>query len=331
MNFLVGTNAGVFLGESGQPTVGIEGRGVRQLVKSNGRVYAAATDGVYASTDEGRSWTHLGLDAGEVWSVLAAPDDDGTLFASTQPAHLFKSDDHGAAWHEVAAFLDVPGSERWCVPDNPIGARAITIAADPFNTRRYWVGVEVGGVLATADGGAHWSVTEPCGNADVHMLVPHPQRSGVLFATMGAGRMDTSPGEPLVPGPYRSDDGGETWRYLGTKLQPRYARVLSLESGPHPALTVPAMPNFRSSARDPGGAQAMLFRSDDDGETWRSLGDAAHSPSDVRLTAVTPDPHETGSVLVGTESGELWHVTADARWDRLCAGLPPVQAVLTSG
>jgi photosystem II stability/assembly factor-like uncharacterized protein len=331
MNFLVGTNAGVFLGESGQPAVGIDGRGVRQFVKADGHVFAAGADGVYGSTDDGRSWGRLGVDAGEVWSVLVAPDDDGTLFASTQPAHLFRSGDRGATWHEVTTFLEVPGSERWCVPNNPIGARAITIAADPFNARRYWVGVEVGGVLATADDGTHWSVTEPCGNADVHMLVPHPQRSGVLFATMGAGRLDTSPGEALVPGPYRSDDAGNTWRYLGAELQPRYARVVCVDPRPPHVLTVPTIPNFRSSARDAGGAQAMLFRSEDGGETWRSLGDAAHSPSNVRLTAVAPDPHEAGAVLVGTEAGEVWHVSAEARWDRLCDGLPPVQAVLTNG
>jgi hypothetical protein len=163
------------------------------------------------------------------------------------------------------------------------------------------------------------------------MLLAHPQRAGVLFATMGAGRLDSRAGEVLVPGPYRSDDGGKTWRYLGTELQPRYARVMCLDPRPPHVLTVPAMPNFRSSARDPGGAQAMLFRSDDDGETWRSLGDAAHSPSGVRFTAVTPDPDEIGSVLVGTESGEAWHVSADSRWERLCDGLPPVQALLTSG
>ncbi|MBV9326802.1 MAG: exo-alpha-sialidase [Chloroflexi bacterium] len=331
MDFLVGTNAGVFSGESGRPSAGIDGRGVRQLVRADGHVYAAAADGVYASTDGGQSWTRQGVDAGEVWSVLVVPDGGGALLASTQPAHLFRSDDSGATWHEVTAFLDVPGSERWCVPDNPIGARALTIATDPFDARRYWVGVEVGGVIATEDGGAHWSVTEPCGNADVHLLVAHPQHRRVLFATMGAGRLDMRTGDAVVPGPYRSDDGGQTWRYLGTDLNPRYARAMCLDPRPPHALTVPAMPDFRSSVRDPGGAQAMLFRSDDGGTTWRSLGDAEHTPSKVRLTAVTPDPREAGSVLVGSESGEVWHVSADARWDRLCDGLPPVQALLTYG
>jgi len=96
---------------------------------------------------------------------------------------------------------------------------------------------------------------------------------------------------------------------------------------PH-VLTVPAVPDVRSSIRDPGGAQAMLYRSEDGGGTWRSLGDAAHSPSAARLTAIAPDPESTGGVLVGTETGEVWRVTADAEWTCLRDGLPTVQALL---
>src|SRR5579864_830490 len=144
MSFLVGTNAGVFSGETGRAATGIDGQVVRQFVKADGHTFAAGTDGVYASKDGGASWARRGLDGGEVWSVWAAPNDGGSMFASTQPAHLFRSDDRGGSWHEVSSFLAVPGAERWCVPDNPNGARALTIAADPFDARHFWVGVEVG-------------------------------------------------------------------------------------------------------------------------------------------------------------------------------------------
>ena len=71
----------------------------------------------------------------------------------------------------------------------------------------------------------------------------------------------------------------------------------------------------------------MLFRSEDDGTTWRPLGDAAHSPSEVRLTAVTVDPEVAGGVLVGTETGEVWRVSSAADWTLLRDGLPSVQAL----
>src|SRR5205823_4855361 len=116
------------------------------------------------------------------------------------------------------------------------------------------------------------------------------------------------PMEPRMAGPYRSDDAGRTWQYLGGTMQPHYTRAMCVDPRPPHVLTVPAAPDVRSSVKDPGGAQSILFQSDDDGQTWRSLGDVAHSPSAVRLTAVTPDPATVGGVLVGTETGEVWRV-----------------------
>jgi photosystem II stability/assembly factor-like uncharacterized protein len=279
--------------------------------------------------DSGRSWTRTGVDAGEVWNV--ASSEDRTLYASTQPAHLYVSHDCGNTWQEVSAFLDAPDAERWCVPNNPAGARALALAFDPFDPQRMWVGVEVGGVVTTADGGAHWSVAVPGGNADVHLLAAHPRRAGVLFATTGYGRNDAEPMNPRLAGPYRSEDGGATWQYLGNSMQPHYTRPMCIDPRPPFALTVPAVPDVRSSVKDPDGAGSMLFQSVDDGTTWRSLGDAAHSPSSARLTAVTSDPDKLGWVLVGTETGEVWRVGPEAAWTQLSAGFPPVQALLAVG
>jgi photosystem II stability/assembly factor-like uncharacterized protein len=328
MDLVVGTSAGVFVGESSATSPGIDSLGVRHLVRAGDDLFAAAADGVYRSGDGGRSWTRSGADAGEVWNVAAAPFDSRTLFAATQPAHLFSSRDGGDNWHEITTFLEAPGAERWCVPNSPQGARALALAFDPFNPQRFWVGVEVGGVIATDDGGAHWSVTQPGGNADVHLLAAHPQRAGVIFATTGYGRNDEQPMDPRLAGPYRSEDGGTTWHYLGTNMSPHYTRPMCIDPRPPFPLTVPAVPDVRSSIKDANGAQSVLNRSDDDGVTWHSLGDAAHSPSAARLTAVAPDPQETGWVLVGTETGEVWRVSPDCAWNQLTDGLPPVQAIL---
>ena len=71
----------------------------------------------------------------------------------------------------------------------------------------------------------------------------------------------------------------------------------------------------------------LSYRSDDRGATWRSLGDAAHSPSPTNFFGITPDPDTVGGVLVGTDLGEVWRVSPGAGWTRLAAELPDVQAV----
>ncbi|MBV9174749.1 MAG: hypothetical protein JOZ81_32200 [Chloroflexi bacterium] len=326
MDVLVGTSAGVFLNDS---SVGdLQSRTIRQLVRTNGDLFAAASDGVYRSSD-GRSWQSAGAGGLEVWNIAVSPHDPRTLYASTQPAHLFVSRDGGESWNELSSFLQAPGADRWCVPGTPPqGARALALAFDPFEARRVWVGVEVGGVVTSEDEGRSWSVSIPCGNADVHLLAAHPARPGVLFAVTGYGRNDDAPMDPRLAGPYRSDDHGRTWRYLGERMQPHYTRSVCVDSRAPHVLTVPAVPDVRSSFKDPDGAQCVLFRSDDDGATWRSLGDAVHSPSRERLTAVAPDPQRAGGVLVGTDTGEVWRVGSDATWTQVCANLAPVQAIL---
>lgn len=327
MDFVVGTSSGVYVGQSSRPSAGIEGRGIRHLSRIGGDLFAGAADGVYRSADGGRSWKASGIEGCDVWSILAAPKDERTLYAGTQPAHFFRSRDGGGTWESFDSFLEVPGAEQFCLPGGQ-QARALTFVIDPFDEDHFLAGVEVGGVLASEDGGKHWSLGLAGGNADVHILTAHPQREGVVYATTGHGRNDEKPMNPREAGLYRSEDGGKNWQYLGERMEPYYTRPICIDPRAPFALTVPTAPAVRSSIKDPGGAQAVLFRSDDDGETWRPLGDAEHSPSAARLTAVTPDAEQPGWVLVGTETGEVWRVSPDAAWTKLTEGLPAVQALL---
>lgn len=74
-------------------------------------------------------------------------------------------------------------------------------------------------------------------------------------------------------------------------------------------------------------AQAMLFRSEDGGKSWRSLCDAAHSPSRVNIHGLTPDPDVAGGVVIGTDTGEVWRVSNDAKWTPLGSDMPAVLSV----
>jgi photosystem II stability/assembly factor-like uncharacterized protein len=111
-------------------------------------------------------------------------------------------------------------------------------------------------------------------------------------------------------------------------MTPPYTRPLCIDSRHPCAVTVGSSPTAFSAAKDAGGAKAMLFQSVDGGETWRSLGDADHSPSRAQFHAVAPHPDAAGHVLAGTDTGELWRVSPEARWTLMARGLPMVQSIL---
>ena len=111
MRIVVGTSAGVFR-DSGKLASGLGEQVTRQLVQFDGTLFAAAGDGVYRSRDAGTSWSRAGVDAGEVWTVGVSPHASGTLYAGTQPAHLFVSQDTGETWREVDQFLQTPGADN---------------------------------------------------------------------------------------------------------------------------------------------------------------------------------------------------------------------------
>jgi photosystem II stability/assembly factor-like uncharacterized protein len=331
MAILIGTREGVFVFEgSGAPKAaeGLNDRGVLTLCRVNGSILAGTDDGVYRSNDA-RDWQASGCEGRAIRAIAAAPD-NAMVYAGTQPAALYRSGDGGCSWDELKSLTRVPGSGEWGLPGDPSASRALAIVIDAAQPAHCWVGVEVGGVMETQDGGATWRANLVDQNPDIHMLVRDPGRKDVLFATTGFGRVGPGslPEEQSKAGAYRSNDAGRTWSYVWPDLEHRYTRPMVIDSRAPHALTVASAPNFRSSYRDEGGAQSMLYQSKDGGETWRSLGDAAHSPSAANLTALVPGD-EAGSVLVGTDSGELWQVSARAEWTLLAGGLPYVQALLT--
>jgi hypothetical protein len=151
----------------------------------------------------------------------------------------------------------------------------------------------------------------------------------VLFATTGYGRLNGV--AEMVEGNagfFRSADGGATWEYRWHGMLPRYTRPMCVDPRPPHALTLTCAPTAFSSYRDDGGAKAMIYQTLDEGETWRSLCDPDHSPSTANFHAITPDPEVAGGVLVGTDTGQIWRISPDARWTLLGDGLPQVQALL---
>ncbi len=330
MEYLIGTSRGVFRSDGGEAreVEGLKDQSARALAQIGGALFAGTKDGVFRSADGGRTWVQAGIAGREIWDIVQSPGDPQTIFAGAQPAGLFRSSDGGRSWQEIESFAKIPGAEKWCVPVTPPqGGRARTVTIDQQHPERWWVGVEVGGVARTEDVGKSWSVSLPNNNPDIHVMVSHPSRPDTVFATTGYGRLQ-GVAEQIEgnAGLFRSQDGGASWQYLWQGRLPRYTRPMVIDARDE-ALTVACAPTAFSSYKDEGGARAMLYRSDDAGESWRSLCDAAHSPSATCLLGVAVG-ERPGDVLVTTDTGELWNVTPAAQWSMLASGLPPAWSVL---
>jgi photosystem II stability/assembly factor-like uncharacterized protein len=153
------------------------------------------------------------------------------------------------------------------------------------------------GLFRCTEGEGRWeALTEGLPeDAAVHVILVHPNDPQQIFA----GTQD---------GPYRSTDGGATWRRLG--FPDRGVMIWSL--------TVhPTRPNILYA----GAAPVALYRSLDGGETWHRLANAV-SPAhcerpgfDTRVLRITVDPNrpddvyaalEVSGVLRSSDAGETW-------------------------
>ena len=320
---LAGTAKGVFAVDDSGFQQTLDAPHVRDLTVIGDRIFAGTASGLYFSDDQGRTWSTPRLADHAIWQVRSGGD---RLYAGTEPAALFRSDDQGDSWTEVESFAAVPEAKQWCVPlDPPLPGRARALVVDQADPDRIWVGVEVGGVARSTDGGATWTVDLPGGNPDLHMMYAHPAEPGVLFITTGYGRFDHIAEEREGnAGMFRSDDYGVTWEYAWQGVTPRYSRPMCVDQRDPHSLTVASAPNAFSNHRDASGAQAGLFRSDDQGRSWRSLCDDAHNPSSANFHGLIVDPGNVGGVLVGTDTGEVWQVSDAARWTEVGSGLPHV-------
>ena len=319
-----GTSQGVFKITDGNARRVLESRGVRELVHIGQRLFAGTGDGLYVSDDLGDSWRPSGLQGREVWQVR--DNGSGLLYAGTAPTGLFRSADNGNGWTEIPALAELAETGGWCIPVEPpvaARARALVVAGDQL-----WVGVEVGGIAVSEDAGATWSMVLPGDNPDLHMMFAHPQDSQTLYASTGYGRLDGV--AEMVEGNagvFRSEDGGGTWSYAWRGITPRYSRPMCIDDRAPYGLTVASAPTAFSNHRQTNGAEAMLFRSENGGESWRSLCDPAHSPSTANFHGLTVDPEVPGGVLVGTDTGEVWRVDGDAEWRRCGDGMPAVLSI----
>ncbi len=196
------------------------------------RVYCGTFgQGLWRSDDAGATWqpTGPGIASDAVMSVAVGPD--GVVWAGTEPSMLYRSEDGGDTWTACPALGELPSAPTWSFPPRPWTHHVRWIAPDPTEAGRVFVGIELGGVMRSLDGGRTWEDRKPGSQPDAHTLATHPAAPGAVYEAAGGGFAETRDGGAT----WRGHDAGLRWRYLwGLAVDPGDPDVLVVSASPGP-------------------------------------------------------------------------------------------------
>jgi len=289
-------------------------------------------DGVYRSTDAGKTWMHLGLRDGQQIPQIAVDRRDpnrilvavaGHPYGPNEERGIFRSTDGGKTFDKVL-YKDenTGGADVLIDPEHPDVAYAALWEArqGPWENAA-WNG-NGGGVYKSTDNGKTWRQLSgglPDGIIQANLAIA-PSSSKRIFASIALG-------SGLVI--YRSDDGGDHWTKITTDARP----AGRIGGGDLAVLRVdPANPDVVYSA------SVVAWKSSDGGKTWSAFRGA---PGGDDYQNVWINPHNSDTILLGSDQGaiitvnggrswsswynqptaQLYHVNADNAFPyRLCSG-----------
>lgn len=264
-------------------------------------------DGMYKSTDAGKTWTQLGLrDTRQIGRILVDPKDANIVlvaalghgFGANDERGVFRSIDGGKSWKRVLyKNEDVGAIELAFDPDD-----SRTVYAALWNTRRPAWSVYApitgpgGGLFKSIDGGVTWS--ELTGHG---LPAGRLGRIGIDVAAGQKGQrvyvlIDAEKGAGL----YRSDDGGRNWQLVCTDSR----------------LTSRAwyFSEVRIDPRNPDlvyVSNVSLYRSIDGGKNFIAIKGA---PGGDDYHSLWIDPENPRRMISGVDQGVIISVDAGESW-----------------
>src|SRR5262245_30138728 len=260
-------------------------------------------DGVYRSTDAGRTWTHVGLEETfQIGRIRVHPDDPqrlyvaalGHTFGANAQRGVYRSKDGGATWQRVLFVNDSTG--------------AVDLAMDPRNPRvlyaSFWQAgrtpwsLESGGrgsaLYKSTDGGDTWrALTEhgltkgPWGRIGVAASGARPDRVWAMI-------------EAEEGGLFRSDDGGANWKRVSEdrRLRQRawyYSHVYADPQNPDGVVVL----------------NVQFLRSNDGGRTFSPVATPHGDHHDLWIA-----PDDARRMINGNDGGANISFDGGASWSR---------------
>lgn len=274
-------------------------------------------DGVYKSTDAGRTWTNSGLvDTGRIARILVHPSNPdivfvcatGRLTGPQKEKGVFRTSDGGAHWEQVL-FVD---ENTGCSSLSMDARNPRTLVAGTWQVEMHpWAEISGGagsGIFISHDGGTQWTRVEasglpksPLGKIGVAIAPTDSNRIYALIQTKDQGSL------------WRSDDGGRAWRVVN------WSRELIGRAGYYIHLAV--SPENEDEVLI---SNSSFFQSTDGGQTFRTVNwggdnhDIWWDPKNADRFVITHDAgltittqHGRSTQRVQLPIGQMYHVAVD--------------------
>jgi len=260
-------------------------------------------DGVYKSTDAGKTWTKLGLDATQHISRIAIHPKDpnivyvaaqGALYSHTPERGVYKSVDGGTTWKKIL-FVD---NKTGCVElsldmNNP---RVLYAGMNEYGRLPWKVisGGEGSGVYKSTDEGATWK--------KIHAGLP--KELGKMAVSVSRANSDKvyllleSDSEKELGGLFVSNNAGESWSRVSDdhRLIQRAWYYIEVFADPKNENTVYVL-------------SAPALRSEDGGKTWHEISGTHGDYHDLWI-----NPHDSKNMVIANDGGAAVSVNYAKTW-----------------
>ena len=248
-------------------------------------------DGVYKSTDAGKTWRHMGLkNSDAIGSIVVHPQNSdivyaaamGKIFGANNERGLFRSKDGGATWQNMLKYDDSTGcADVKMDPINPL-----ILYASMWRAHRtphsLWSGGKGSGLYKSTDGGDNWALISenpgmPKGLMGKIICTVSPVNHERLFAIV----------ENAKSGIYKSEDGGKNWELVSTNndltQRPWYFNQIFADTKDENIVYV---------------LNVEFFKSIDAGVTWTKISNRHGDNHDMWI-----NPDNAKNFIIGDDGG----------------------------
>ncbi|MGH9474257.1 MAG: WD40/YVTN/BNR-like repeat-containing protein, partial [Terriglobales bacterium] len=283
--------------------------------EGNNRQSISWGDGIWKSTDGGKTWKNMGLGHSyHINRIVIDPNDDNTVLVAAQGSlfgpggdrGVYKTTDGGSSWKLV-----LKGDENTGANDIAMSAaNPKVLYASTFQRRRSQCCFNGGGpgsaIWKSSDGGDTWTrlaggglPSGPLGRialavyrhsenlvyAEIEGNDPARGRGGADAAGRGGAAAAGRGAPATATGIYRSDDGGATWRkFADPDNRPIYFSQVRIDPNNPDHVLV---------------ASVRLYLSTDGARSFRPIDTSEHDDKH----AIWWDPRNSNHLLIGTDGG----------------------------